>query len=128
MQFRNNSSLLICLFFSNISNYYYFFFFRFYTTLSRLLAAVELLDVSLRRKSWDWRKALGIVSLHVTCGFFVSTDVDAPTAPASVVDDPMPKPLYDRGRVAGPKSHDPAENEKQTNKQKEKMQGTFLVN
>ena len=39
----------------------------------------------------------------------------------------MPKPLYDRGRVAGPKSHDPAENEKQTKKKKkEKMQGTSI--
>lgn len=48
---------------------------------------------------------MGIVSLHITCGFFVSTGVAA--AAANVDEDPIPKPLYDRGRVAGPKSHDP---------------------
>ena len=73
-----------------------------YTTLSRLLDEARLLlEVSLRRNSWDWRKALGIVSLHVTprtCGFFDSSVVDVAfvfdeSAEASAEDDPMPKPL-----------------------------------
>lgn len=52
-----------------------------------------------------------MVSLHVTWGFLDSAGgAAAPEAPiaAGIPDDePMPKPLYDLGKVAGPKSQEP---------------------